>query len=202
MTIEAGTSHNGEYRHRALAPRKQKGLGFEIPATVPQLDTLNKFVHDERIPAPVAYGIQSYIDRCQMTKEMASDILDMLVAYTSKPHVKPVTEPGIYVDKKTGAFYLVKRSQINRLYAMDLVINDLGERNPDGTWKVKPRFEWVYQNGHGTVKKLSADWKATPEQMKQWGDIWGYCLKCHAELTRQDSIDRGMGKTCWEKQFG
>ena len=200
MTIEMGA---GEYAHRALAPRKQKAdaLGFELP-TPKQLYTLSSFVHDERIPAPIAYGIQSYMNANRMTHEMASGVIGMLLDYVNKPKANPVKEPGIYVDPKTGAFYLVRISQINRMYAMDLVINDLGEKNPDGTWKVRPRFEWVYQNGHATAKRLSADWKATREQLKQWGDIWSHCIKCHAELTKQDSIDRGMGKTCFENQFG
>lgn len=200
MTIEAGA---GSYGHRSLAPRRQRRdeLGFKIP-TKNQLDTLDKFVHDERIPAPVAYGIKHYCDLNQMTFEMASDIIGMLINYVKQPKNNEVKEPGLYVDPKTDAFYLVKVSQIGRLYAMDLVINDLGERNPDGTWKVRPRFEWVYQNGHARVKQLDATWKATKEQVKQWGDIWGHCIKCHAELTRQDSIDRAMGKTCWDKQFG
>lgn len=198
MTIEAGTS-NGEYSHRSLAPRRQH-KGFDTP-TKNQQDSLNRFIHDERVPAPVAYGVKMYLDRNQMTFQMASDIIGMLIDYVNKAKTNPVTEPGIYVDPKTSAFYLVRKSQIGRLYAMDLVINDLGERNPDGTWKVRPRFEWIYQNGAAKAKLLDAGWKAKPEQLKEWGDIWGSCIKCHAELTKQESIDRGMGKTCWEKQF-
>lgn len=200
MTIEIGSS-KGLPNHRTLNPR-QTATGFEILATEPQKDALSKFVHDERTPAPIAYGIKSYLDRGTITKEQASEILDMLITYANKPKGKPVTEPGIYVDPKTNKFYLVKLSQIGRLYAMDFVVNDAGVRNPDGTWKVKPRFEWVYLNGHATVKWLQADWKATKKQMKEWGDIWGHCMKCHAELTVQKSIDQGMGDTCYKKQFG
>lgn len=201
MTIEMGSSHWSSPTHRSLAPRKQNGLDFEIEATRPQLDTLNRLIHDERIPAPIAYGIQQYMVREQLTKETASDCLDILLGYLNRQPSNPAKEPGLYVDPQTGAFYLLKLSQSNRLYALDLVINDRGEKNPDGTWKTRPRFEWVYENGGAKAKQLRVDWKATREQVKQWGDIWGTCIKCHAELTKQVSIEQGMGPTCWKKQF-
>lgn len=192
MTIHAGGS-TAVNHHR----------NFSTP-TSNQLDALNRYAQDPSIPEPVRYGITYYLSNRKFTFSSASDTIGMIKAFLAAEMEKgdPVTETGIYVDPKTEGFLLVKRSQIGRLYALDLVINDRGEKNPDGTWKVRPRFEWRYENGGAKVKRMSADWMATPEQIKQWGDIWGTCIKCHAELTRQDSIERGMGKTCYENQFG
>lgn len=192
MTIQAGGSKAVNH-HR----------DFKDP-TNNQLEALSRYAEDTSIPAPVREGIQHYLANGKFTFGIASDTIGLIKAFIAAEMGggDPVTEPGLYVHEGNGAFYLVKRSQIGRLYAMDLVINDAGERNEDGTWRIKPRFEWVYQNGHSRVKQLQAGWKATQEQIKQWGDIWGHCLKCHAELTVQKSIDQGMGDTCYKKQFG
>lgn len=192
MTVEMGGS---------LAVNHHRGFTTPTPN---QIAALERYVEDTTLPATLREGIHLFLHNGTMTYAIASETIEMVKVFTKAKEEEGLdraTVPGIYVDPKTGAFYLLKLSQIQRLYAMELVINDLGERNPDGTWKVRPRFEWIYQNGHGLAKKIRSDWRATPQQMKQWGDIWGHCIKCHSELTRQDSIERGMGKTCWENQF-
>lgn len=187
--------------HRNLAPRN-KPQPFEVMATQGQLDVLNGLIRDNRIPAPLAYGVQQYMSRGQMTGELATKTLDVLLGYLKSPADEGAAKsPGIYVDPKTDAYYLIKRSQANRLYALDLSILSKGEKNPDGSWKSRPAFQWQYSDGSLKAKKIQESWRATPEQLKKWGDIWGTCIKCHSELSRQDSIERGMGKTCWEKQF-
>lgn len=170
--------------------------------TAKQLAALERYAEDPSVPAPVRHGIVYYLNGL-FTFDSAFETIGMIKTFQTGglPARKPVTEPGIYVDPGTGAFYLVRISQANRLYAMDLVIHEAGERNPDGTWKIKPRFEWLYKSGHATLRKLSSEWKMTPEQAKQFGDLFSHCIKCHIELTKQESIERGMGKTCWEKAF-
>lgn len=191
MTIQTGSSGVSNH-HR----------DFKTP-TPKQLAALERYAEDTSIPAPVRAGITAFIGTGQMTYSIAWDTIAMIRLYTrsQEPKRNPVMVVGIYVDPRTNAFYLVKKSQMGKLYAMELVLHNLGEKNEDGTWKTKPEFQWLFEPGKGTVFKLSADWRATPEQIKQWGDITGHCIKCGTELTKQESIDRGMGPTCWNKQF-
>ncbi len=192
MTIQTGSS-GANNRHR----------DFKTP-TDKQLAALQRYANDPSIPEPIRDGIQMHLSGNRMTYANAWDTIAMIrAAQTSQEATrKKVDKPGIYVDPYTNAYYLVKLSQMNRFYALELVLHNLGEKNEDGTWKKRPEFEWVYEAGHRTVHKISPDWYATPEQMKAWGDITGHCVKCLKELTRQDSIKRGMGLSCWKRQFG
>lgn len=190
MTIQTGRSGATNHHHR----------GFDAP-TESQMAALQRYAGDTDLPEPVRDGIKHYITRGLFSYSMASQTIGMIKGYLAKDLNKPVEVPGIYVDPKTGAFYLVKKSQLGRLYALDLIIHDPGERGLDGGWERRPSFEWVFQSGKGIIYKLDASWKATPEQVKQWGDLFGQCIRCLADLTVQKSIDQGMGDTCFKKQF-
>lgn len=192
MTIEAGSS--GVRNHHR---------DFKTP-TDKQLAALDRYQDDPSIPAPVRDGIRMHLSGNRMTYATAWDTIAMIKAYhrSQSPKATPVSETGIYVDPTNNGFFLVKKSQMGKLYAMELILHNLGEKNPDGTWKTKPEFEWVFQAGKSQVFKLKAEWRATEAQLKEWGDLTGHCMKCFTELTKQESIDRGMGSVCWKKQFG
>jgi hypothetical protein len=71
-------------------------------------------------------------------------------------------------------------------YAKMLVPNAPGE---------KARFEYA----PGAINKLRPEHKMTMEQAKEWGALYGTCVRCGLLLTREDSIERKMGLTCFNK---
>lgn len=51
----------------------------------------------------------------------------------------------------------------------------------------------------GVVTKLRSEHRMTKDQAKQWGALYGTCVRCGALLTAEDSIDRMMGPVCASK---
>lgn len=60
----------------------------------------------------------------------------------------------------------------------------------DATWEYK---------GQAPLRLLTAEHLLTPELAKKYGALYGVCVRCGRVLTREDSIDRMMGSTCWGK---
>lgn len=60
----------------------------------------------------------------------------------------------------------------------------------DATWEYK---------GQAPLRQLTAEHLLTPELAKKYGALYGVCVRCGRVLTREDSIDRMMGSTCWGK---
>lgn len=59
-------------------------------------------------------------------------------------------------------------------------------------------YNWAYQPG--LVRKLVPEDALTPEQAKEWGDLYGCCIYCSRDLTDERSISAGYGPTCAEKR--
>lgn len=71
-------------------------------------------------------------------------------------------------------------------YAKRLVVNGEGER---ATFVYAP----------GVVTRLRPEHRMNLEQAKEYGALYGVCVRCGAVLTREESIERAMGSTCASK---
>lgn len=71
-------------------------------------------------------------------------------------------------------------------YAKELIPNGEGE---------KARFVYA----PGVVRKLRPEHRMTVEQAKEWGALYGTCVRCGTLLTAEDSIERMMGPVCATK---
>lgn len=71
-------------------------------------------------------------------------------------------------------------------YATQLIPNEPGQ---------KATFIYV----PGVVSRLRPEHRMTKEKAKQWGALYGTCVRCGAVLTAEDSIDRMMGPICATK---
>lgn len=97
------------------------------------------------------------------------------------PQKKVELELGFY--EMNGEIYNVKKSRSTSfLYAMHITDDaPKGERAP------------------GVVKQLTSEMKLTEQLAAQYGMRTGRCCICSKELTRQESIDRGIGPVCYDK---
>lgn len=97
----------------------------------------------------------------------------------SAPVRQPATE-GMYVVN--GVIYKVKRAIYGsrRLYAVAL-------RGQE--WAMEP----------GMVNNLRPEDRMTLEAAKAYGDLYGRCVRCQADLTDEASIARGLGPVCATK---
>lgn len=169
--------------------------GFSDP-TEAQLHTILKYSKDDRVPGPIRFGIATYIKERRITFDHASKIIDMIKPWLENgASTTKVSEEGIYVNRDAKTFFLVQKARSSgRLYAKKLIVVYNGIRNSDGSWHTEPRFDWEYDKG--AIYQINADWRITKEEAKAFGDYWHHCIKCHTRLTRQSSIDQGMGDTC------
>ena len=116
-------------------------------------------------------------------REVAQKIMDEQIARpeASTDVTQPVTE-GMYRTPEDVIYKVVKAVHgSGRLYAQRLVI--------EGT---SGRFEYA----GGAIRSLRAEWKMTLEQAKEFGSLYGFCVRCGATLTDDVSIKAGIGPIC------
>jgi Family of unknown function (DUF6011) len=127
---------------------------------------------------------------------------------------------GIYVDRETGRIFKLQFNKAQgdgtRLYAkrLEISFDRNGERethstgllsldldgvkvNPDNG---KPDVEMSWEYVANLIREVRADWRLTPEAAKEWGVLYGSCIRCHRPLTKEESIGRMMGDWCAGKQ--
>jgi hypothetical protein len=100
----------------------------------------------------------------------------------------PELADGTYVLE--GQIFKVRHAVhgSGRQYASLLV--PPAEEGADATWEYK---------GQAPLRQLTAEHLLTPELAKQYGALYGVCVRCGRTLTREDSIERMMGSTCYGK---
>lgn len=155
----------------------------------------------------------------RVTAEMAEVIAPGASTAEIEASLAKPTEDGIYVDRATGRIF---KLQFNRatgdgtnLYAKQLSIGFY--RN--GEWETqganlltldftgvetkangKPVVEMSWDYKRGLIAEVKPEWRLTAENAKEWGVLYGSCVRCHRDLTKEESIGRMMGDTCAGKQ--
>lgn len=111
---------------------------------------------------------------------------------------KFVTEDGMY--KVGDTIYKVQKAVhgSGRLYAKRLVIEEPdcgGCQNADYCDPPCPSTgTFVYEAG--AMARISPDDRMTVEEAADFGRLYGFCVRCGATLTDEESIARGMGPIC------
>jgi hypothetical protein len=100
---------------------------------------------------------------------------------------------GMY--RKVGTIYKVQKavhgSQQN--YAKRLVETLTVDKNG------KRKRKWKFEYAPGFVYELRAEHALTIEQAKEFGALYGTCCVCGRTLTKEESIEAGIGPICAEK---
>jgi hypothetical protein len=134
--------------------------------------------------APEATAIQAAIDDREIGIKDASAAINYLIGcpkLVASVTAKETGTEGIYFFE--GEYYKVQRAVhgSGRLYS-----------------KKFDREEESWSRG-GSLGKLTPEFLVTQEQAKQFGDLYGQCIRCHATLTDEESIERGVGPICFSK---
>ncbi len=98
------------------------------------------------------------------------------------------TEEGFYVKDDTVYKVQIAVHGSGRPYAKRLVVAEY-----DG---VKSAL-WEY--AAGAVRELKPEHKLTLEQAKEFGKLYGVCVRCGTVLTDEFSIENGIGPVCITK---
>lgn len=129
----------------------------------------------------------------KLTKRQASADIEAWKAiprpkreYAPKTQAAPVElEDGIYRVDDTWYKVVHAVHGSGRQYAKRLVVDGPGSGH----------FEY----DGGAVRKITPDHKATLEEAKQFGQLYGICCNCAAVLTDEASIAAGIGPICAKK---
>jgi hypothetical protein len=91
-------------------------------------------------------------------------------------------EAGMYI--LDGEIYKVQVAVhgSGRPYAKRLVPGEFGQAS----------FEYA----RGIVRRLRPEHRMTLDQAREYGALYGVCVRCGATLTREESIERAMGPVC------
>lgn len=125
------------------------------------------------------------------TKAAASTLINALLAMPKVEGADTIAtdlEDGMYA--KHGTFFKVYTTKhgSNQKVAKRLVIDG---QDTDGKYRV--HFEYEGKKG---LKGITADMKLTAEEAKQFGLLYGVCVRCGLDLTKEESIYVGYGRTC------
>jgi hypothetical protein len=97
------------------------------------------------------------------------------------------TDPGVYW--KDGRYYKVQRNRAGTHLYAKMAVRD-HETN-----------KWGWEYAKGAVQLLRRGNRLSPEQASEFGKLNSCCINCFAELTREESMDRGYGPQC-AKNYG
>jgi len=60
-------------------------------------------------------------------------------------------------------------------------------------------FEAKFIYAPGAIYLLKPEWRMTIDEARKFGALYGTCIRCGLPLTREESIERGMGDICASK---
>jgi hypothetical protein len=106
---------------------------------------------------------------------------------------------GIYRNPATGDIFKVYHTVHGRNVQVTKRLRVLTEQDQYSKIvrgkDVLVKAEFVYEGTRGLVG-LTPEMKMTLEQAKEYGAVYGVCVRCAATLTKEESIERAMGSTC------
>jgi len=172
-----------------------------VPADAYQIERIAELMEHPAIPDTACQVIRDYINRERLSKTGAANTIKRLLVLIKEDVEKAgkqsdrVTEEGIYKEPSGIVWRVVQAKHgTGHLYASFLHVIIEPKRAPDGKIVEPALLTWYYKPG--ALRKLSNKWRLTAEQAKEFGDLYGCCIRCHVALTKPESIERGTGDTC------
>lgn len=177
-----------------------------LPITEGQARFMHNLIGQKLAPASdLAVAMLAQMDA--LTKAEAKRTLDSLqllpdyvapVAAGEKParrNAPEIEADGMYRNPETGEIFKVQVAVhgSGKLYAKKLVKLD------EPTIVRGKEAHFAFEMARGAVMTLKPEWKLTREDAKEFGDLYGCCMRCGTILTDEESIERGMGPVCYDK---
>lgn len=175
-TVDGGIDH--DEAGNEINPAARSGLPVTTPGMYkhPSTGVMYKVVLGRESRRPFALTESGEYAKGVIFELRAAD----KVVEATPVHVVPAKlELGFY--QLNGEIYNVKKSRSTGfLYAMHIT-----DDAPKGV------------RAPGVVKQLTVEMKLTEQLAAQYGIRTGRCCICGKELTKQESIDRGIGPICY-----
>lgn len=177
-------------KHDTLATGSQMGLIFKLM--------------EERDCNKLSYDQREYLNRLAagdftLTMNAASKTIDALFELPKSakgaggPRKEPL-EAGVY--RKDNNIFKVQQAVHGSggMYAKRLMfIDGASHESVDG------EDHWIFQYEPGAISLLKPEHKMSLEDAKEFGQVYGVCVRCGATLTDENSIAAGIGPICATK---
>jgi Family of unknown function (DUF6011) len=195
-------NYSGGPSYPVGGPRVPQGGSYnnggrvDKPASEKQISFIKSLLNQQDLTG-TAYPNWDDAVLANLTSRQATEAIDHLKTLPRKPYrpatpapAAEVTEDGIYQDPKTETIYKVQiaKQGSGNLYAKQLVL----ETDPETGEVENAHFEYA----GGAIRRIRPEWKMTLEQAAKFGQLYGICCKCGADLTDEGSIARGIGPIC------
>lgn len=159
--------------------------------TTGQRDFLLSMWAERGVPANTAKVVLTKV-WLRSTKEQASAMIDRAkdAAKASKDKARSASAQEGFYELGDRVVKVQKGTTTGNLYAKLLRVD------PD----LEKGFEWVYTPG--LVAETIGAKPLSRERAAELGQdlrLYGYCFKCGLKLTDEESIERGIGRICWDK---
>jgi len=134
------------------------------------------------------------------SRREVSQMIDMLKALPNTPSpvttAAPEVTEGMYRNPETGDIFKIQRAVhgSGNLYAKILVVDQPWERDAAGTVITEGESHFDYTAG--AIRKIRPEWRMTVDQAREFGALYGVCCRCSKTLTKEESIEAGIGPVC------
>lgn len=177
----AATPTVREWLDSTPAASLRSALGSKSPREIRPIDPVRTFQD----------GVIAGLTKAHAEREAVRQAL------SPTPAAKPLTD-GFYARPNADGvtiFKVVWNQAETNLYAKQLFVETVPAE--DGYPEIH-RGHWGY--APGAVRSLTLAMKLTEEQAAEFGKLYGICCICSARLTNEESIERGIGPVCADKQ--
>lgn len=137
-----------------------------------------------------------------MTKEEGKRIIDTMLQLPEHPAAVAAKREAEALHAVTEGMYRLPNGDIYKvqkavhgsghLYAKKLV------KLEEPTTVRGQEAHYAFEMARGAIKALRPEYRMTREDAKEFGDLYGACVKCGKTLTDEASIKRGIGPKCNE----
>jgi len=160
----------------------------------------------ERIPDKAANGgleaLRMMWTEKRATRQGASLVIDFLLACPVREVAPVIDEVSIEgMHRLDGQIYKVQVAVhgSGRPYAKRLVTEQVGTcggcEKCDGEDRC-PVYTSRFDYAAGVVRRLSLETRLSLEEAKEFGAVYGTCCVCSRTLTKESSIEAGIGPIC------
>lgn len=166
------------------------------PASEKQIVLIHSLLKDREVPTVNAEMVSEELAEGVLSKGEASKRIDFLLKCPKKgkvvapknfPPGAPVVEAqeGYYV-REGEVFKVIISKSSGKPYAKQMVVKNAGTKNASGTWVYAP----------GIAKELATLKVLTAAEAGVIGKKTGACMICGRTLTKNASIEAGIGPVC------
>lgn len=209
----AGLIERAEYRKSFATKNTMGGSSSGRMATPKMVRFVQSLARDREMTPGTAADAMQRIDEDRLTFDYARQFIDAYkdapakVIRTQGTPKRTVEQDGMYRDPDTGAIYKVQRNKAqgdgSRLYAKRLVLDGVPKGETRKQYHITPgtpveegTASVSFHYAAGAMREIQPEWKMTADEAREFGALYGTCVRCGRTLTLEESIERSMGPVC------